>query len=238
MEAYTRTEQTKSLPQGGEIQNGDTGNHQNIPPTRGVCDLNRLQGHLLPYTNTVTVQEISEISCPGADIPIQSTALWSVHSTLGVHCSGKGGETESQIPPGLSPAHSRSSENMPRTRLAGEFRKIRTGTKANLRYCRLPVRPQGQLGPTDTGPLAEPSGQNTRNAITTGVSGLAVHVSDRFINSHIKASSPRPTSYETHTVASQNNWKVPESLEKVISIPRYLHPHLQWWLEEDNVLTG
>ena len=43
METYTRSEQTKSFPQGGEIQNGDTGNHQDIPPTRGVGYLNRLQ---------------------------------------------------------------------------------------------------------------------------------------------------------------------------------------------------
>ena len=39
-------------------------------------------------------------------------------------------------------------------------------------------------------------------------------------------------------MASQNNWKVPESLEKVIPIPRSLHLHLQWWLKEDNVLAG
>ena len=39
-------------------------------------------------------------------------------------------------------------------------------------------------------------------------------------------------------MASQNNWRVPESLEKVIPIPRFLHPHLQWWLKEDNVLIG
>ena len=94
METYPRSEQTKFFPQGGEIQNGDTGNHQNIPPARGVGYLNRLQGRLLPYPYTGTVQEISEISCPGSNIPIQSTALWSVHSTLGVHCSGKGGETD------------------------------------------------------------------------------------------------------------------------------------------------
>ena len=31
----------------------------------------------------------------------------------------------------------------------------------------------------------------------------------------------------------KNNWRVPESLEKVIPIPRSLHPHLQWWLQED-----
>ena len=36
----------------------------------------------------------------------------------------------------------------------------------------------------------------------------------------------------------KNNWRVPESLEKVIQDPRSLHPHLQWWLKEDNVLTG
>ena len=221
VETYTGSEQTEPFPQGGEIQNGDTGNHQDVPPTRGVGHLNRFQGRLLPYTNTGTVQEISEISCPGSDIPIQSTALWSVHSTLGVHCSSKGGETdghtqgyknppvprrlvgESYIPPGSSPAHSRSSENMPRTRLAGEFGKVRTGTKTDLRFCRLPVRPQSQSGPTHTGPLAEPTGQNFRNTVTTGLSGPAVHVLNRFTNSHREASSPRPTTHETHTVASQ-----------------------------------
>ena len=101
--------------------------------------LNRFQGRLLPYTNTGTVQEISEISCPRSDIPIQNTALWSVHSTLGVHCDSKRGETdghtqgyknppvprrlvgESHIPPGLSPAYSKISGNMSKIRLAGEF---------------------------------------------------------------------------------------------------------------------
>ena len=36
----------------------------------------------------------------------------------------------------------------------------------------------------------------------------------------------------------KNSWRIPESLEKVIPIPISLHPHLQWWLNEDNVLTG
>ena len=43
-------------------------------------------------------------------------------------------------------------------RLAGIFGKLRTGTKANLRFCRLPVQPQDLSGPTNTGPVAEPSG--------------------------------------------------------------------------------
>ena len=36
----------------------------------------------------------------------------------------------------------------------------------------------------------------------------------------------------------KNNWRVPESLEKVIPIPRSLHPHLKWWVEESNMLQG
>ena len=36
----------------------------------------------------------------------------------------------------------------------------------------------------------------------------------------------------------KNNWRVPESLEKVIPLPRSLHPHLQWWLEDENILRG
>ena len=91
---HLRSEQTESFRQSGEIQNGDTGNHQNFSPTRGVGDLNRLQGCLLPYTNTGTVHQISEISCPGSDIPVQGTALWSVHNTHGVHCGSKGGEID------------------------------------------------------------------------------------------------------------------------------------------------
>ena len=36
----------------------------------------------------------------------------------------------------------------------------------------------------------------------------------------------------------KNNWRVPESLEKVIPIPKFLHPHLRWWLGEESVLLG
>ena len=36
----------------------------------------------------------------------------------------------------------------------------------------------------------------------------------------------------------KNNWRVPESLEKVIPVSKSLHHHLRWWLEESNVLLG
>ena len=82
----------------------------------------------LPHTNTGTVQEIFKISYPE-----------SVHSSHGVHCESKGGETdgytqgyndtpvpkglvgESQIPPSLSPAYSGTSQDLSETRLDGEL---------------------------------------------------------------------------------------------------------------------
>ena len=221
MEANTGPKQAKPFPQGGKIQNGDTGNHQNIPPTRGVGHLSRFQRCLLPHTNTGTIQEIPKIPCPGPDLSIQSTAFWSVHSAHGVHCFSKGGETdghtpgykdppvprrlvvESQVPANLSPTHPNPGQNVPETRLAGEFREIRTGTQTGLRLCRLPVRPQVRPGQADSRPVAKPSGQDTSTFVTTGLSGPAVHVPDRSSNSHRKASSPRPATHETHTVASQ-----------------------------------
>ena len=36
----------------------------------------------------------------------------------------------------------------------------------------------------------------------------------------------------------KQNWRVPESLEKVIPAHMSLHPHLKWWLEESNVFQG
>ena len=151
----------------------------------------RFQGHLLPHSNTGTVQEISEILYPGQNVP--------VHSSHGVHCSRQG-ETdchtqgyknppvprrlvgESQVPPNLSPAYTGFSENVSRYGLAGEFLKIRTEAQAGLRLCRPPVRPQVQSGPTHTGPVAEPSRKNSDTAIPAGFPGLAIHVLDRSAN--------------------------------------------------------
>ena len=238
MKTDIRPEQSKSIPQGGEIQNGDTGNHQDIPATGGMGHLGRLQRCLLPYTDTGTVQEIPQISCPGPDLPIQSTAFWSVHSAHGIHCCSKGGKTDghtqgykdppvprrlvgkSQIPPNLSPTYPTASQDVPGSRLVGEYGKIRTGTQASLQLCQLPVRPQVRPGQTDTGPMAKSSTKDTSTFVTTGLSGPTVYVPDRSTNSHGKTSSSRPITHETHTVASQ------EQLEGT-RIPREGHPSTQ-----------
>ena len=214
LETYSRSGQTKPF-----------GDHQDLPPTRGVGYLSRFQGCLLPYTYTGTIQEIPEISHPGSGIPIPCPAIWCAHSTHGVHCATKGGETdgytqgfknppvprlvgESQIPPGLSPTYTGTRKNVSAIGLAGELREIRAGAQTRLRFCRLPVRPQIWSGPTDSGPVAEPSRENNETAIPTGLPGPGIHALDRFTNSYRKASSSRPASYKTHSVASLEGTRI------------------------------
>ena len=230
VETYPGSEQIESFPQGGEIQNGDTGNHQDLPPDGGVGHLNRFQRRLLPYTNTRTIQEIPEISCPGSDLPIQGPAFRFVHSTLGVHGSSKGGETdgptqgyknppvprrlvgESHIPPGLSPTYQAFGPDMSGSRLAGKFREIRAGTPASFRLCGLSVRPPVGSGPTYTRTLAKPSTENTGTFIPTDLFGPGVHVFNRFANSHRETSSPRSSPHETNSVAFEKqleNTRIP-----------------------------
>ena len=92
---------------------------------------------------------------------------------------------------------------MSKARLAGEPGKIRTGAQTSLRFRRLPVRPPVRSCPTDTRPVAEPSGQNKGSSVATGLSGPAIHVSDRVVDCHRETSPLRATSHEAHTVASQ-----------------------------------
>ena len=196
----------------------------------GVGHLNRLQRRLLPHTNTRTIQEIPEISCPGSDLPVQGSAFRFVYSTLVVHGSSKGSETdcptqgyknppvprrlvgESNIPPGLSPTYQASSPDMSGSRLAGKFREIRVRTQASFRLCGLSIRPPVGSGPTYTRTLAKPSTENTGTFIPTDLSCPGVHVFDRFANSHRKTGSSRSSPHETNSMAFEKqleNTRIP-----------------------------
>ena len=209
MEANPRFEQSKYVPQNREIQDGDSGNHQNISPTGRMGNLHRLQGRLFPHSDTGTVQEIPEVSRQWTDLSVQSSPFRLIHSSDGVHCCSKGGKAdghsegykdppiprrlvgESHIPPGMSPTYPHLSENVSGPRLASEHRKVGTRPKTNLQFCRLPVRPSGRSGPADTGQMAKPTNQNTGTSCPPNLFGERVYVSDRPFNGHRKTSSPR-----------------------------------------------
>ena len=254
VKTYTGPEHLEHLPEHRVVQNGDTRDDKNLPTGRGVGHLNRLQRRILPHSNSQSVQEVHAFSHPGTVLPVQGPTLWSIHSTHGVHSGGQRGQAhglttgyknppvprrlvgESHVPPNLSPAYTVLGSSLSGTRMAGEQGKIRIGTKAGLQLRRLPVRPPGGQGQTHTRSVADLDRQNPVNTDRTGVSGSTVHVPHRPSHSNRKASPPRLTSHEAHTVALEKQLEGPRI--KVIPVPKSLHPHLKWWLEESNVLTG
>ena len=138
VETYLRPEHLEHLSKYRVVQNGDTRDNKNLPTGRRVGNLHRFQGCILPYTNSQSVQEVFAFSHPGSVLPVQSSTLWPVHSTNGVHSGSQRGQTdgftegykdppvprrlvgESQVPPHLSPAYTDLDYSLSRARLAGQ----------------------------------------------------------------------------------------------------------------------
>ena len=94
VETYPGPEHFEHLPKHRVIQNGDPRDNKDLPTARGVGHLHRLQGRILPYTHSQSVQEVHAFSHPGSALPVQSPTLWSVHSTHGVHSGGQRSQTD------------------------------------------------------------------------------------------------------------------------------------------------
>ena len=122
--------------------------------------------------------------------------------------------------------------------MAGQQGEVRTGSQTSFQLCRLPVRPERGQGQTYRRTLADLDRRDQGNTVGSGLPGPTIHVSHRSTHSnkkqvHLGRLHMRPIQWHL-----KNNWRVPESLEKVIPVPRSLHPYLRWWLEESNVLLG
>ena len=110
--------------------------------------------------------------------------------------------------------------------------------KQVFKLCRLPVRPERGQGQAPTRALAGLNHQDSNHTVWSGVPGRQFMSLIGLLTAtekqvHLGLLHMRPIQWHL-----KNNWRVPESLETVIPFPRSLHPHLQWWLEESNVLQG
>ena len=183
--------------------------------------------HILPHSNSQSVQEVHAFSSPGSVLPVQSPTLWSIHSSHGVHSGGQRGQThgtsegykdspvprrlagESLYPRHLSPAYSNPGHTLSGTRVAGEQGKIRTGPQTGLQLCRLPVRPERGQGQTNRRTLADLDRQDQINTVGSGLPGPTIHVPHRSTHSNRKASPLRATTPETYTVALKKQLEGP-----------------------------
>ena len=114
--------------------------------------------------------------------------------------------------------------NVSANRLAGELREIRAGAQTRLQSYRLPVRPQIRSGLADSRSVAEPSRENAETAFPTGSPGPGIHVLDRFANGYRKQVHLGQLHMRLIQWHHKHNWRVPESLEKVIPNPQVLAP--------------
>ena len=152
-------------------------------------------------------------------LPVQSSSIWSVHSTHGVHSSGERGQTacfikgysdrpvprplvgQTQMPPNLSLAYTDTYSSLPGIRVAGQQGEIRTGSQTGIRLRRLPVwleRGKGQIHPRA---LADLNKKDLSFIDRSGLPGLAAHVPHRVTHSNREA--PRSSPHEAHTVAPE-----------------------------------
>ena len=231
------------------IQNGDTRDNKNPPTGRGVGYLHR---RILPHTNSQSVQEVHAFSHLGSVLPVQSTTLWPVHSTHGVAKEVKlmdlqrGIRIQQYLDDWLVRATSHQSCLQHTQTLVALCREL--GWLVNKKSELDPKQvfnfvgyqfdlKEGKFRPTPD------RWQALTDKIQTILSGPVCPVR-QFMSPiglltatekqvHLGRLHMRPIQWHL-----KNNWRVPESLEKVIPVPRSLHPHLKWWLEESNVLPG
>ena len=256
METHTRPEQSESISQGGEIQDGDTRNHQDIPPTRGgvtSIDLKDTYFH----------------------IPIQEQS----RKYLRFHVQGRAYQFKA-LPFSLSTAPLEFTVVAKEVKLMAMHKCIRIHQYLDnwlvrarshhicLQHTRILVKMCQDVGWLVNTEKSELEPKQVFDFVGYQFhlrSGLVRPTPDRWQNLQAKVQAlllvptcpvrqfmsliglltatekqvhlgwlhMRPIQWHL-----KNNWRVPESIEKVIPIPRSLHPHLQWWLEESNVLQG
>ena len=254
VEAYTRSEQTKSFPQGGKIQNGDTRNHQDIPPTRGVGHLNRFQRRHIPIQEQSRkylrfhaqgrTYQFKALPFGLSTAPLEFTVVAKEVKLMAIH---RGIRIHQYLDDWLMRARSHqvclqhTQDLMKICQEQGWLVNLeKSGLEPKQIFDFVGYQFDLRAGRVRSTPA---HWQNLQDKILEMLSLLACPVR-QFMSLiglltatkkqvHLGQLHMRPIQWHL-----KNNWRVPESLEKVIPIPRSLPPHLQWWLEEDNVLTG
>ena len=229
---------------------------ETITPRRGVGNLYRFQRRLLPHPNTRTIQEVSEVSCQGqtyqfkalpfglSTAPLEFTVI-AKEVKLMATCQGI--RIHQYLDDWLVRAGShqvclRHTQhlvkicqdlgwlvNLDKSELEPKQIFDFVGYQFDLKVGR--VRPTPDRWQSLQGKILEILDQPTcpvRQFMS--LIGLLTATEKQV---HLGRLHMRPIQWHL-----KNNWHVPESLEKVIPIPVSLHPHLQWWLLEENVLSG
>ena len=238
------------------VQDGDPRDHKNIPTGRGVGHIYRLQRRILPHTNSQSVQEVHAFHLQGRSYQFKalpfglSTAPMEftvVAKEVKLMALQKGIRTHQYLDDWLVRASTHDTclqHTQTLVTLCQELGWLVNKEKSELVPKQVfnfvgyqfylkegKVRPTGERWQTLTDKI--------RSILSDPVCPVRQFMSliglltatEKQV--HLGRLHMRPIQWHL-----KNNWRVPESLEKVIPVPKSLHPHLRWWLEESNVLLG
>ena len=256
MATSLRPECSQQIFERKNIQNGNPRNNLDFLTTRGMGDIAGFQRRLFSHSSSCVFPEISQVSCPKPVLSVPVPSLWPLHSSDGVHLCGQRGQVNGSIPGYkdppvprrlvdsspylriLPPGHSIPHCPLPGVGLDSQPTKVRTGTQTDVRVRGLQVRSLSRTGLTDSEPLGvDPpkvesilSNPSCRVRKFMSLIGLLTATEKQVPLGRLHM---RPIQWHL-----KRHWRVTESLEKEIPVPRSLHPHLLWWTKETNVLTG
>ena len=250
METNLGPESVELIPEYQDLQDGNSGDNPVIITDRGMGNIAGLQRRVFPHSNKAKVTKISEVFPVQLNLPIHSSSLWSGYSSSRVYQGGQGSETY-----GSSKGY--QDPPVPRRLVADTCLQH---TQTLLALCQ-------QLGWVVNMKKSELIPQQVFNFVGYRfdlVTGRVLPTPDRwttlqeklkFIKNQknctvrqfmsliglLTATEKQVWSGRLHMRPIQwhlqRHWHVPEVLE-VILVPQSLHPHLDWWSEESNVLRG
>ena len=223
METYTASEQSTSIPQGSKIQDGNTGNHQNRKYLRFHIQGQTYQFKALPFGLSTAPTEFTVIAkevkimatCKGIRIQ-QYLDDWLVRARS--HQTGLQHACASSKVWVVNLEKSELELKQIFNFVGYQFDLSAGWVRTTLDWWQSLQEKIQTLLSLPACPVQQ----------FMSLMGLLMATEKQV---HLGRLHMRPIQWHL-----KNNWKVMESIEKVIHIPRSLHPYLQWWLEEHNVL--
>ena len=256
MEANLRSKSAQFVPQYRHFQDGNPGGDPVILENRGVGHVARLQRRIFPHPNCTKVKKVSQVLPVQSDLSVYSPTVWSGHSSSGVTkvvkevklmAQAKGIRIYQYLDDWLLRAPSPELCLQHTQTLLALCQQL--GWIINLNKSEfVPKQVFNFVGyrfDLITGRVLPTQDRwETLQEKLRFMKGRHQYTVRQFMSliGLLTATEKQVCAGRLHMRPIQwhlkKNWHVPEVLEKVIPVPHSLHPHLDWWLDETNVLKG
>ena len=258
METYLGPQPSQSLFKTRHLQNGNSGNNKVVSPKGGVGNVTGFQRRLLSYPYQSKITKVPQVFSRKKSLSIHGPSFRARHSSSGIQATLVVKEVKLMAQARGIRIHQYLDDWLVR---APDQETCQLHTQTLLALCH-------ELGWVVNMEKSELTPQQVFNFVGYRfdlLSGRVLPTQDRWIALQQKlqfikgrdccsvrqfmsliglltATEKQVWAGRLHMRPVQwhlkRHWHVPKSLEKIIPVPLSLHPHLDWWLDETNVLKG